>query len=66
MIAQPVRNGPSRLGGPLTVPSGIWTKTAAVGDDRPGRRDVLLDADAAAPHRQQPTDAGSAIHATAR
>ena len=28
MMAQPVRNGPSRPGGPLTVPSGICTKTA--------------------------------------
>ena len=28
MIAQPARIGPTRPGVPLTVPSGIWTKTA--------------------------------------
>ena len=28
MTAQPARNGPIRPGGPLTVPSGIWAKTA--------------------------------------
>ena len=28
MTAQPARNGPTRPGGPLTVPSGIWAKTA--------------------------------------
>ena len=28
MTAQPVRNGPIRPAGPLTVPSGIWAKTA--------------------------------------
>ena len=39
--------------GPLTVPSGIWTNTAAVADDRAGRGHVIVDADAAAPDRQQ-------------
>ena len=57
MIAQPVRMAPSRPGGPLTVPSGIWTKTAPGCDDRPRRGDVLVDAHAAAPDRQQPADA---------
>ena len=39
----PAGTGRSGPAGPLTVPSGIWTKTAAVADDRAGRRDVLLD-----------------------
>ena len=56
MIAQPVRNGPIRPGGPLTVPSGIWTKTAAGADDGARRRDVLVDRHAPAPHREQATD----------
>ena len=56
MSAEPIRNGPIRPGGPLIVPSGIWAKTRAVGDDRPRGGDVLLDPDAAAPDRQQAAD----------
>ena len=54
----PRRCGTRRCGpaGPLTVPSGICTNTAPVADDGPGRRDVGLDAEPAAPHRQQPAD----------
>ena len=51
--AQPVRNGPIRPAGPLTVPSGIWAKTAPLRDDGPRRRDVLLD------RRSPPRQTGS-------
>ena len=55
--AAPWRNGPIRPAGPLTVPSGIWTNTAPLRDHGAGRRDVAVDADPAAPDRQQPADA---------
>ena len=54
--AAPNRNGASRPGGPATPPSGIRTKTPPAANDRPGRRDVLVDADAAAPDRQHPAE----------
>ena len=56
MTAQPVRNGPIRPGGPLTVPSGIWTKTAPFAMTARADATCWSIADAAAPHRQQATD----------
>ena len=53
MIAQPVRNGPSRPGGPLTVPSGICTKTAPFATTARAEATCCVDADPAAPDRQQ-------------
>ena len=52
--ADPERPDPA--GRPADRPLRHLGEDAAVGDDRPRRRDVLVDADAAAPDRQEPAE----------
>ena len=53
MIAQPVRNGPDPSRRPAHGALGHLDEDRAVPDDRPCGRDVLVDADTAAPDGQQ-------------